>query len=112
MLNRFSCKLASVERVAIDRKPKTPTDGVQDPEVQRQLDAVRRIIDDTATTSARSPGNIPRQSARRCTNCRYPDNRMVRHDGEELKVCGLSGRAEQIRTFSCALDRRRFRGFV
>ena len=45
MLNWFSCKPASVEPVAIDRKPKTLTDGVQDPEVQRQLDAVRRIID-------------------------------------------------------------------
>jgi len=45
MLNWFSCKPASVEPVAIDRKPKTLTEGVQDPEVQRQLDAVRRIID-------------------------------------------------------------------
>jgi hypothetical protein len=45
MLNWFSCKPVSVEPVAIDRKPKTLTDGVQDPEVQRQLDAVRRIID-------------------------------------------------------------------
>jgi len=45
MLNRFSCKPASVEPVAINRKPQTPTDGVQDPEAQTQLDAVRRIID-------------------------------------------------------------------
>ena len=45
MLNWFSCKPVSVEPVAIDRKPKTLTEGVQDPEVQRQLDAVHRIID-------------------------------------------------------------------
>jgi hypothetical protein len=43
--NWFSKPAPPVEPIAIDRKPTTPTDGVQDPEIQRQLDALRRILD-------------------------------------------------------------------